>query len=910
MLDDLKPEHLGDLRRSGLSDEMIARMAVRSLGPEELTDNIYGARDGDRAPGSGGIEVDGYAIPYFGLDGSPMLSQGLPLERYRLMRGPDDSGPKYMAPVGSHHNLYIPPGLAALPSGPLFVTEGEKKAARMVEAGHRCVSIPGVWMWADPAQRPLDKTLRTKLTPETPVLPALLALADGAEVVLVADHDPKPSTQEDVQRAFRRLGEALLVQGACRAVRVGTCLVDDARVKPDHKWGLDDLLMLDESAALVQKVLAEAGGLRVPGRCFIPDHRADIDVDGEGPPKVPGYAVPYFSKSDPQSGTIVRWEYAYKERKLRPRGFLPYILPTASIRVVPVVQGVAATSGLLRFYDHFEGYIRGDRFQLQLTSDEAAEPKTWSRLGVPIKQGGLPQLLEFFNLARDHFGIENEFGVSHRGWFRLDADQEAPHYIFGDRCVSPPGARHVRVVGAQGGGAADPQGVVVAGTFEGWRQAAACVLRDVIPAATLGAAVGAALSNFIPEAEPFILHLVGPSGIGKTTLLQAVASLQGAPSKPGSTHGAASIIHAWRTTDNGLEALLASHNDNCLIMDEAHNAPATMDWSATVYMIGNGRGKQRLTKEGGERAVRAWTTTVLSSGEIGIISKVQAGAGRGTVKVPGGLLSRILEVSLETGGVWPQLEAEAQLADCGAYAPLLADLPPGVRQGGPALVIEALDRAFMTHHGHLWPRLIAWLQEPGRSDDVRQTFDGLRSQLESSLPPDPHPVQRRRTKHGALILSGLAVLMEVADLFDATTLDAVKAWVQEALLPGGLDASLGSEEEELAQQVFDVITANSGRFPPVGGMQPASPQASWGWTTETGEVFLNAVGQNALVAELQVDKPRLISALKRAGWASHQLRYPWAAEQRHAQKLRGLLSRPDTLAAKPREAAVRTPAAE
>lgn len=137
MIDDaLKQMVIDDLARSGLALEDVHGEVV-----DEPTMRQRLGMD-SRIPAAGG-----YAIPYFGLDGNPILDCGVTFERFRLV-GVDAGSEigKYLSPTGSSSHLYIPIQLrsALKNSSTLVTTEGEKKAVAMCKAGIPCVALPGI----------------------------------------------------------------------------------------------------------------------------------------------------------------------------------------------------------------------------------------------------------------------------------------------------------------------------------------------------------------------------------------------------------------------------------------------------------------------------------------------------------------------------------------------------------------------------------------------------------------------------------------------------------------------------------------------------------------------------------------------------------------------------------------------
>ena len=108
-------------------------------------------------------------------------------------------------------------------------------------------------------------------------------------------------------------------------------------------------------------------------------------------------------------------------------------------------------------------------------------------------------------------------------------------------------------------------------------------------------------------------HFVGSSSSGKSILLLIAASVLGDPSK---------IYRTWGATANGIEAVTDIHNDSLLILDEIGQCDAK-NISNVQYMLANGVGKTRATRNGNARRVRRWDTFLLSTGELSIADKVE-----------------------------------------------------------------------------------------------------------------------------------------------------------------------------------------------------------------------------------------------------------------------------------------------
>jgi putative DNA primase/helicase len=150
-----------------------------------------------------------------------------------------------------------------------------------------------------------------------------------------------------------------------------------------------------------------------------------------------------------------------------------------------------------------------------------------------------------------------------------------------------------------------------AGDIAGWKKEIGALCRNnpmMVLAASL-AFSGPLLSMLNMQSGG--LHFRGVSSSGKTTLLQIAASVWGRPK----------LITQWNATKNGLEAIAATLNDMLLPLDElgAVNSGVLSD---TIYMLGNGTGKQRMTVDIAPAEAAQWRLALISSGEITVAQKL------------------------------------------------------------------------------------------------------------------------------------------------------------------------------------------------------------------------------------------------------------------------------------------------
>lgn len=205
---DFHPDHLADLRKSGLSDETIEAAGIRTTPPRDIPRLL-------KFPPK--YLISAYQIPYPGTD----------YLRFRCFYEAGRNGRKYLQPSNSQVRLYIPPGIEGAlqdPTGTLWITEGEKKALKAIQEGLCCIGLGGLWNWKG----------KGKLLPEFNSIPL-----DGRHVRIIPDNDFRRRQvgyeNNDLVSAVQGLSKALTKLGA----KVKVVLLP----KSPEKVGLDDFLL-------------------------------------------------------------------------------------------------------------------------------------------------------------------------------------------------------------------------------------------------------------------------------------------------------------------------------------------------------------------------------------------------------------------------------------------------------------------------------------------------------------------------------------------------------------------------------------------------------------------------------------------------------------------------------------------
>lgn len=175
-----------------------------------------------------------------------------------------------------------------------------------------------------------------------------------------------------------------------------------------------------------------------------------------------------------------------------------------------------------------------------------------------------------------------------------------------------------------------------AGTLEEWQQQVAklAIGNSRLIMMISAAFVGPVLLPACEEGGG--INVVGSSSTGKSTGMRAAASVWGPPS----------FVRQWRATSNGLEGVATQHSETLLCLDELSQVEPR-EAGAIAYMLGNGQGKARATRNGGGRTSASWKLMYLSTGEVGLGEIMREGRNARTPMA--GQEVRILDVPADAG---------------------------------------------------------------------------------------------------------------------------------------------------------------------------------------------------------------------------------------------------------------------
>jgi hypothetical protein len=205
----LAPEHLADLDKSRLGQDIVAEQVIRSVPPDVIPRLIFdrpGIRSAllfpFRSPAGG-------FMPHIRMKVFPTLVKVERNGRTRWIAEADRTSSdikhetlKYLQPKDTPPRLYfVSRCLREVCEGtePLWFCEGEKKALHIAQMGLPAVGFCGVELWHTKGSRDL-----------LPDFDAIRLRDRVVEVVVDGDYQ----TNDHVKRAVRRLGDALAERGA------------------------------------------------------------------------------------------------------------------------------------------------------------------------------------------------------------------------------------------------------------------------------------------------------------------------------------------------------------------------------------------------------------------------------------------------------------------------------------------------------------------------------------------------------------------------------------------------------------------------------------------------------------------------------------------------------------------------
>lgn len=364
-------------------------------------------------------------------------------------------------------------------------------------------------------------------------------------------------------------------------------------------------------------------------------------------------------------------------------------------------------------------------YGLDITSENARDVVTY--------------LAEMDKRNRDH--IEKKETVNHLGW--VDGRGFSP-YIDGVEYDS-------------GGKFADAYAAVhEKGSFEVWKATAEKIMTDpeCLPARIVLAASIASVLLKWTSGQPFMVHLwSSESGTGKTIAAMLAASVWADP-----TIGR--YMRSMNATKVANEQLAGFCNNLPLILDELQTIQKTQDFDDVIYMLCEGTGKARGSRDGGLREQSKWLNTIITNGEQPISAESRAGA-----------VNRV--ISIEADG----------------------EIIPGGKEG----MSEFAD-TLRENYGHAGRLIVNRIQA---ADDFK---DVIRVSYNHNMKKLAQEVTGKQANYGAALLVGDAILCTI--VFD----NKFRPLRAKDILPYLATAEMVDTNEKVKDWLVGWVVTNIARF--------------------------------------------------------------------------------------------------
>ena len=326
-------------------------------------------------------------------------------------------------------------------------------------------------------------------------------------------------------------------------------------------------------------------------------------------------------------------------------------------------------------------------------------------MGVEIDHHGRYRLAEYLQDKAPKRRIECALQT---GW--AGADYKA--FVLPDTVIGPKAASVAYQSSERGS-----DEYATAGTLAGWQTgiAAMAVGNPLLVLGLCAAFAGPVLARCGQESGG--IHFIGDSSTGKTTIIEAACSVW----------GESGFRRSWRTTGNGLEGAAALFNDSLLALDEISECDPRQV-GEVVYMLGNGRGKQRASRTGSARTVTRWRSSVLSTGERSIATTMAEGGHR----IKAGQSVRLLDVPAQRAhGAWDNLH----------------------QSGSGTAFSDAIKRAAVTNYGHAGRAFLEKLTRDHESS-FSEALEAIKALPELQALGDEGQAKRAAARFAVLALAG------------------------------------------------------------------------------------------------------------------------------------------------------------
>lgn len=455
----------------------------------------------------------------------------------------------------------------------------------------------------------------------------------------------------------------------------------------------------------------------------------------------------------------------------------------------------------------------------------AAELAQLSAYSVPVSSNSARGLVDWFEafLHQNESVLAEANTVSHLGW------NEAG-YMWGKNLITPDGivmsdldtgswdAAPIHLDINKPGLSQMAKGYFQRGTWEEWCSVVSRVRHHPRFGLAILAAISPPILKHLPEAPNFVLDFGGETSRGKTTALRLAASVWGSPSERDN-----GLVWSWDATQTWIERAAAFVCDMPLILDDSKRAKPERV-SSIVYAVAQGMGRGRATVQGLQEQTH-WRTVLLSTGEAPLTHYA----------TEGGASARILSM---WGTPFSKHEPQAH-----------------------GEIARLTSRDSHRYHGHLGPRIVQMLNDPGVVSALRDHYDKSVDEYSDMLKESPI---------GGRIAQYLGVLSCAEFLYQRTGAPQfIRSPITEAY--GGVASSMVSADRATAAMadMLSYLASMKTHLEKAPGVQD-TPSNGWIGRWSGGDMWdLIGIRQDITKDRLRMwgyDSAAILATWKERGW--------------------------------------------
>lgn len=223
-----------------------------------------------------------------------------------------------------------------------------------------------------------------------------------------------------------------------------------------------------------------------------------------------------------------------------------------------------------------------------------------SNIGFPVTSESAKQMVTFLNkfIACNPFAIQHIQSASRLGWY-------GENFIPFDPTIE-----------LQANDSVFKAVLTTKGSIEDWKQIMIpCRHKSPVFRALLDASVASVLLPLV-AGLPFVLHIYGGTGCGKSVALNAAMSIWGDTDV---------IVRSLNATNNALLHYAAVMKNFPVALDELETRQANENTDQLLYQITEGQSRGRCAKDGTARFTETWKNITLTTGEHEITADSRRG---------------------------------------------------------------------------------------------------------------------------------------------------------------------------------------------------------------------------------------------------------------------------------------------